>query len=517
MFDTEMKKAQLMNLRIPCSVLLVDECQDLDECQVDFIDKQKNFGTHVFFVGDAAQTIYSFRGARSYNVMSLPNCIDRFLTKSFRFGPAVARIANVALYVKENSPQTTEYSGKDRKLWIPYRVEGVSQGDDESIVTTRSLLQRDGRNKRPVTIIGRKNGTLLKVALELMNLGHLEQQQDEFDVFVELTDERPNDELEDFLASPSVLLKSLPKFHINGKGETSGARMWHKAIKQIECLYELFMAKEDGGALPPNLFPEFADYDHLTWHEFIASYQARELNQYVKSIDVIVTYGKNTMRAVNVFKAQLEAQHTVEEADFILTTCHAAKGLEWDFVQVCDDFLNLQEKSYVCNKPSQFRPPFLSDSTNLLNDAKPVRRSSWQFAISSYDDELNFIYVACTRAKKILSLPKSIEGVLRECDLLHYCVNEFKEASVKPLENEESMMVLSRDKKKLSKGEVWALYHDLCVPLRMELGVQDDCNIMKSLFAIDDENLDDDDVSTEGTDCIAVKTDGYEHSQHYDC
>lgn len=44
MFDTEVKKAQLMNLRIPCSVLLVDECQDLDECQVDFIDKQKNFG-----------------------------------------------------------------------------------------------------------------------------------------------------------------------------------------------------------------------------------------------------------------------------------------------------------------------------------------------------------------------------------------------------------------------------------------------------------------------------------------
>jgi hypothetical protein len=39
-----MKKAQLMNLRIPSSVLLVDEWQDLDECQVDFIAKQTNFG-----------------------------------------------------------------------------------------------------------------------------------------------------------------------------------------------------------------------------------------------------------------------------------------------------------------------------------------------------------------------------------------------------------------------------------------------------------------------------------------
>eukprot|EP00804_Cyclotella_cryptica_P009997 CCRYP_015421-RD/>CCRYP_015421-RD protein AED:0.11 eAED:0.14 QI:371/0.75/0.8/1/0.5/0.2/5/0/796 len=480
-FDTEMKKAQLMNARILCSVLLVDECQDLDECQVDFIAKQMNFGTHVFFVGDAAQTIYSFRGARSYHVMSLPNCIDRFLTKSFRFGPAVAQIANIALFVKENSPQTTDYIGKDKKLWIPYRVEGVSREDADSIVTTRSLLQRDSWNKRPVTIIGRKNGTLLKTALDLMNLGHLKQQQDGFDVLEQMLGEQPpSNDLDDFLSSPLVLSKTLPKFHINGKGETSGARMWRKAIKQIECL---------------------------------------ELNHYVKSIDIIMTYGQNTMKAVKVFEAQLEAKHSEEDADFILTTCNAAKGLEWDFVEICDDFLNLHDKSYVSNKPAQFRPRFLSDSSHLQSDVKPVRRSCWQFAISSYDDELNFIYVACTRAKKILSLPKTIEGVLREYDLLHYSVNDFKTAAVQPFESEESMMVLPRTNKKLSKGEVWALYHDLCLPLRKELGVEDDCNIMKTLFAIDDEedNLEDGDETTEGTDQIVVKTKEEEHSQHYEC
>ena len=43
-YDIEMKKAQLNNLRIPCSVLLVDECQDLDGCQVEFIAKQIDFG-----------------------------------------------------------------------------------------------------------------------------------------------------------------------------------------------------------------------------------------------------------------------------------------------------------------------------------------------------------------------------------------------------------------------------------------------------------------------------------------
>ena len=42
--NVTMKKAHLMQVRIPCSVLFVDECQDLDACQVDFIAKQKDYG-----------------------------------------------------------------------------------------------------------------------------------------------------------------------------------------------------------------------------------------------------------------------------------------------------------------------------------------------------------------------------------------------------------------------------------------------------------------------------------------
>ena len=43
-FDTEIKKAQLYKLQIPCSVLLVDESQDLDEAQVGWIECQREFG-----------------------------------------------------------------------------------------------------------------------------------------------------------------------------------------------------------------------------------------------------------------------------------------------------------------------------------------------------------------------------------------------------------------------------------------------------------------------------------------
>ena len=43
-YDIDMKNAQLKKLKIPCSVLLVDESQDLDQCQVAWAESQKEFG-----------------------------------------------------------------------------------------------------------------------------------------------------------------------------------------------------------------------------------------------------------------------------------------------------------------------------------------------------------------------------------------------------------------------------------------------------------------------------------------
>ena len=105
-YGLEMKRAQLKALRIPGSLLLVDESQDMDGCQVDWISKQCNHGTHVYIVGDAAQTIYSFRGAKSMFMLNLKGVVDFELTKSWRFGPTIASIANVVLFSKHKSKQT---------------------------------------------------------------------------------------------------------------------------------------------------------------------------------------------------------------------------------------------------------------------------------------------------------------------------------------------------------------------------------------------------------------------------
>lgn len=116
-YDLEMKRAHLAKLEIPGTALLVDECQDMDACQVGWVsDQYDGHGSKlIFMVGDAAQTIYSFHGAKSKYMMELPHPVtDGTLTMSWRFGPPIAKIANVVLFCKEHCPQTT---APKKKTW----------------------------------------------------------------------------------------------------------------------------------------------------------------------------------------------------------------------------------------------------------------------------------------------------------------------------------------------------------------------------------------------------------------
>ena len=256
------------------------------------------------------------------------------------------------------------------------------------------------------------------------------------------------------------------------------------------------MAKEEGGSLPGDIFYEFAEDGHLTWRDFMEACKNRDITKYVQSSQVIMTYQENTMKAMEVFMSQVVSQnYSAEEADVILTTCHAAKGLEWDNVELCDDFLNLSEKSFAFTAKEKDDLPTLmtslpsgneSGGSNSLVTFPTTRRKGWQFDINSFGDDLNLVYVACTRAKKTLCLPKSIASLLQEFDVMHHAVAAAKNGGTMPLYNEESMMVVKGSK--LKKGQLWELYHDLCMPLRKELGVPDDCKIMKTLFSIDDDD-----------------------------
>jgi F-box protein 18 (helicase) len=75
--------------------IILDECQDTNMAVFGFVGRQE---TGKLLVGDVHQSIYQFRGA--VNVMDkLRNAQRLALTKSFRFGPQVAEVANSILGV----------------------------------------------------------------------------------------------------------------------------------------------------------------------------------------------------------------------------------------------------------------------------------------------------------------------------------------------------------------------------------------------------------------------------------
>ena len=89
--DTYLKIWQLSGPVIDADFILFDEAQDADPVMLDVVQSQS--GARQIFVGDRHQAIYEWRGA--VNAMRAIRVEQRrWLTMSFRFGPAIAERAN---------------------------------------------------------------------------------------------------------------------------------------------------------------------------------------------------------------------------------------------------------------------------------------------------------------------------------------------------------------------------------------------------------------------------------------
>jgi superfamily I DNA/RNA helicase len=91
--DIYLKVWQLSEPELNFDYILMDEAQDLDPLMASILIRQKHIA--VFYVGDAQQQIYDWRGA--VNAMKNLNLPEFRLTKSFRFGPQVAITASKVL------------------------------------------------------------------------------------------------------------------------------------------------------------------------------------------------------------------------------------------------------------------------------------------------------------------------------------------------------------------------------------------------------------------------------------
>jgi hypothetical protein len=139
-----------------------------------------------------------------------------------------------------------------------------------------------------------------------------------------------------------------------------------------------------GGAKPryPNKsLVGFHSFDELKREAEHSAELRRLLN-----LSSILASGKGTH--ANIVSIKEVIVEDASDADFTISTCHKSKGLEWDFVELDDDMLDLEEEE---------RP-----LVEVLKEGQT----------------LNLLYVTITRAKYKLLLPSSISEVLRQAENL---------------------------------------------------------------------------------------------------
>jgi DNA helicase II / ATP-dependent DNA helicase PcrA len=156
--------------------ILVDEYQDTNKIQADFIDTLAAEHRNVMVVGDDAQSIYSWRGANFKNILAFP---ERYpdaqvfkIELNYRSVPEILHVANAA--IAANVKQF-------RKALAPTRasngfrpaVVGLNDGSEQArFVAQRILELRDeGIELNDIAVLYRAHYHAIELQLELSRRG----------------------------------------------------------------------------------------------------------------------------------------------------------------------------------------------------------------------------------------------------------------------------------------------------------------------------------------------------------
>jgi hypothetical protein len=282
--------------------ILVDEAQDTNSVTSAIVLKQKS--VQRIWVGDPHQSIYKFRGAdNALDHPELKGSTDLFLSQSFRFGPAVALVANKLLAFK----------GETRQV--------IGSG-----APTQIKLSLDEDASRP-TYIHRTVMGVIDKAIELTGQGK--------------------------------------KVYWVGGVEAY-------SIGDIEDLQRL-SKNQTSDVKNKRLLSEYGDIN--SYMDMATETHDPEMKRAVK---ILKNYKDLSSRLQQVRKMTVK---TESDADFVVTTAHRCKGLEWDNVVMGDDF-----------------PDPLDRDMDIDDKAQ----------------EINLLYVSVTRAKLAIAINSIVIGMLRE-------------------------------------------------------------------------------------------------------
>lgn len=136
---------------IPGSFIMADECQDLSGVMLQILEHNQRIGRQIVLVGDTQQAIYGWAGCvNAFDLFRVD--VEVYLSQSFRFGNAIAAVANAVLEQVDAQLRLIGRPGKDSSVGALANPSAVLCRSNAAALENVLRYQRAG--KRPHLIGG---------------------------------------------------------------------------------------------------------------------------------------------------------------------------------------------------------------------------------------------------------------------------------------------------------------------------------------------------------------------------
>lgn len=332
--------------------MIVDEYQDTSYFSYQLICNLIRDKTKIIFLGDSIQRIYGFIGAvpnlisitaQSYDLPKIQ------LGKNYRFASNLSML-QLDSNIRKNaenplSPEITEQANVDVSTFPDQKTEALG-------IAKKALSLTDNNPLSKVAILVRQRGNNTNYIISELENNHIPYFYalftDEDSRYIEFHKKCLYEFIE-LIQEKDVVTKKLSINHINKIKEAYNGKI-EELINALMNLLEILWNKV------------FSDFSFLSNEEKIIlikdTFEHNSLKQYIEFVN----------------------------ASVIISTVHAAKGLEWDFVILPDMEQDLFPGYMGLCKSCQYKRDCNLEVTNNNNQ--------------KFLEELSIFYVAITRAKK---------------------------------------------------------------------------------------------------------------------
>jgi len=156
--------------------VLVDEYQDTNKIQADFIDILSAHHKNVMVVGDDAQSIYSWRGANFQNILDFPKRYPGAkvykIETNYRSVPEILQVANAAIAGNVRQFEKNLQPSRENAKLKPGLVPLGDSNQQALFVTQRILdLREEGIDLNEIAVLYRAHYHSMELQMELTRHG----------------------------------------------------------------------------------------------------------------------------------------------------------------------------------------------------------------------------------------------------------------------------------------------------------------------------------------------------------